>query len=102
MYGVRQKSRPPQPLLDLAGCCTRAGRVLVEEADELGAGVRPVGVGVGAVRDTAGPGMAALVDGPVLGQGRARGVLVAGAGVGMPAGYLPRGHRGRRGARAAV
>jgi hypothetical protein len=76
--------------------------VLVEEAGELGAGVRPVGVGVGAVRDATGPGMAALVDGPALGQGRAHGVLVAGPGVGMPAGHVPSGHRSRQGARPAA
>jgi L-lactate permease len=40
--------------------------------------------------------MPAVVDGPALGQGRARGVLVAGAGVAMPAGHLPGGYRGRR------
>src|SRR6185295_14006082 len=56
----------------------RDGGVLAEEAGELGAGVRPAGVGVGAVRGTTGPGMPAAVDGPALGQGRARRVLVAG------------------------
>src|SRR5580700_8418695 len=80
----------------------RGGGVLVEEADELGAGVRPVGVGVGPVRGATGPGMSALVDGPALGQGRACRVLVAGAGVGMPAGYLPAGHRSGQGTRAPV
>src|ERR1700745_1372723 len=55
----------------------RGGGVLVEEAYELGAGVRPAGVGVGTVRGTTGPGVPAVVDGPALGQGRARGVLVA-------------------------
>jgi hypothetical protein len=29
--------------------------VLFEEADELGAGIRPVGIGIGPVRDTTGP-----------------------------------------------
>src|SRR2546423_1800521 len=72
----------------------RDGGVLAEEAHELGAGVRAGGVGVGAVRGTTGPGMPAVVDGPALGQGRACGVLVAGAGVGMPAGHLPGDYRG--------
>jgi hypothetical protein len=47
--------------------CRRDDGVLVEEADELSAGVRPVRVGVGPVRDTAGPGMSALVDDPAFG-----------------------------------
>ncbi len=34
------------------------------------------------MRDATGPGVPALVDSPVFGQGRARGVLVAGPGVG--------------------
>ena len=77
--------------------------MLVEEADELGARIRPAGVGVGPVRDAAGPAMSALVDSPAFGHGGPGGVLVAGAGVGMPAGNLPAaGHRGGRGARPAV
>src|SRR5215470_1064386 len=53
------------------------GAVLAEEADDLGAGVGPVGVGVGAVRDAAGPGMPGSVDDPALGEGCAGGILVA-------------------------
>src|ERR1700693_437893 len=71
------------------------GGVLVEEADELGGGIWSAGVGVGLVRDTAGPVVSALVDGPAFGQGRAGGVVVTGAGVGVPAGDLPAaGHAG--------
>jgi hypothetical protein len=58
------------------GCGQRAGGVLAEEADEFGAGVRPAGVGIGAVRDTTGPGMAALVDGPALGQDQRGWVMI--------------------------
>ena len=47
--------------------------------------------------------MSALVDSPAFGHGCPGGVLVAGAGVGMPAGNLPAaGHRGGRGARPTV
>src|ERR1700719_2977266 len=77
--------------------------MLVEEADELGARIGPGGVGGGPVRDSAGPAMSALVDSPAFGHGGPGGVLVAGAGVGMPAGNLPAaGHRGGRGARRAA
>src|ERR1039458_10723774 len=62
--------------------------MLVEEADELGAGVRPAGIGVGPVRDTSGPAMPALVDGPALGESLPAGAAIRGAGVGMPAGHL--------------
>src|SRR5690348_12229789 len=56
------------------GSGQRAGGVLAEETDEFGAGVRPARVGIGAVRGATGPGMPAVVDGPALRQGRARGV----------------------------
>src|SRR5450755_4897134 len=77
--------------------------MLVEEAGELGAGIRPMWIGVGPLRGTPGPAMSALVDNPALGQGRLRGVLVARAGVSLPASNLPAGgHCGRLGGRTAA
>lgn len=40
--------------------------MLLEEADELTGGVRPKRVGVGAMATSSGPGVAGLVDGPLL------------------------------------
>src|SRR5580704_6579784 len=75
----------------------RAPGMLFEEAEELGAGAGPAGIGVGTGRVTTGPAMSALVDSPELCNGRSGGAPVRGAGVRVPAGNLPAaGHRGRR------
>src|ERR1700743_3669991 len=74
-----------------------------EEADELGARVGPVRVGVGLVRDAPEPAMPALMDSPAFRHGCPGGVLVAGASPGMPAGTLPAADDGGGcGARTAI
>src|SRR5665811_1862844 len=77
--------------------------MLAEEADELSAGIRAVGIGVGLFRGTTRPAMSPLVDIPVLGEATPRAVLIGRAGEGLPARHLPAArHRGRRGAVAKV
>jgi hypothetical protein len=74
--------------------------LLVEEPHHLRRGVGSLGVGVGAGEASARPGVPEPVDRLQLHDGATAGVVVGGAGVGIPAGYLPPARRRLRGRRA--
>src|SRR5919199_2329676 len=68
-------------------------RVLAKEAHHFRRGVRPLWVGMRSARTPPRPGMAHLVDNPLLHEGTALRVTVDGAGVGIPIRHLPLSNR---------
>src|SRR5688572_27913955 len=64
--------------------CSLAHWMAEEEAQHLGTGIRPGGVGEGAIRATAGPGVAGAMQEPVLDPDGAARIGIGPAGEGAP------------------
>src|SRR5207248_5394449 len=78
-----------QPVGPAQGLLVPAVRVLAKEAHHLRRGVRALGVAIRAAWTPPRPGMAHLVDNPLLHEDAPVWVVVDGAGVGIPTRHLP-------------